>query len=341
MSRMLLPGPHGTEASLLAAAQSGDRRAFDALVGARRAEIRALCYRMLGSPHDADDAVQDALVRAWRALPRFDGRSALRTWLHRIAVNVCLDAIARRPRRVLPVDCTQRPPGKVPRGLRWLEPLPDEPEEPSRSCPQVRYEHREALELAFVAALQHLPPRQRAVFVLREVLAFSPGEIAAMLATTKASVNAALQRARATVDARLPDRSQQEQMRALGPARLRELVAQVIDAFERGEVEAILAHLADDATFSMPPYAAWYRGRRQLSESWLFPEGQPTGLRFVPTRANGQVALGVYKLHPDTGRYRPIALEVLALRGELIAEVTSFRDPGLVRAFGLPEELAA
>jgi RNA polymerase sigma-70 factor (ECF subfamily) len=334
---MLLPGPHVTEASLLAAAQHGDRRAFDALFSARRAEIRALCYRMLGSPHDADDAVQDALVRAWRALPRFDGRSALRTWLHRIAINVCLDAIARRPRRVLPGDCAERPTGDV----RWLEPFPDVPEEPSQSCPQVRYEHREALELAFVAALQHLPPRQRAVFVLREVLAFSPGEIAAMLATTKASVNAALQRARATVDERLPDRSQQEQMRALGPARLRELVAQVIDAFERGEVEAILAHLADDATFSMPPYAAWFRGHRQLSESWLFPERQPTGLRFVPTRANGQVALGVYKLHPETGRYRPIALEVLALRGELIAEVTSFRDPGCVRAFGLPEELAA
>jgi RNA polymerase sigma-70 factor, ECF subfamily len=337
MNGMHLPGAHGTEARLLAAAQSGDQRAFDALFGAHRPEIRALCYRMLGSPHDADDAVQDALVRAWRALPRFDRRSALRTWLHRIAINVCHDAIARSPRRVLPVDCTDQAAD----GALWLEPFPDEPAEPGATCPQARYERREALELAFVAALQHLPPRQRAVFVLREVLAFSPGEIAAMLATTKASVNAALQRARATVGARLPERSQQEQMRALGPARLRELVAQVIDAFERGEVEAILAHLADDATFSMPPYAAWYRGHEQLCESWLFPEERPTGLRFVPTRANGQVALGVYKLDPQINRYRPIALEVLALRGELIAEVTSFRDPRLAGAFGLPEELAA
>jgi RNA polymerase sigma-70 factor (ECF subfamily) len=339
MNGMLLPGAHGTEARLLAAAQRGDHRAFDALFGAHRPDMRALCYRMLGSPHDADDAVQDAFVRAWRALARFDGRSALRTWLHRIAINVCLDAIARRPRRALPVDCADRAPGDAPDSLLWLEPLPAEPDEPT--CPLARYEQREALELAFVAALQHLPSRQRAVFVLRDVLAFTPGEIAAMLATTKASVNAALQRARRAVEARLPDRSQQEQMRALGPARLRALVTQMIDAFERGEVEAILAHLADDATFSMPPYAAWYRGHRQLSESWLFPEERPTGLRFVPTRANGQIALGVYKLDPETGRYRPIALEVLALRGELIAEVTSFRDPGLVGAFGLPGELAA
>jgi RNA polymerase sigma-70 factor (ECF subfamily) len=339
MNGMLLPGAHGTEARLLAAAQRGDHRAFDALFGAHRPAIRALCYRMLGSPHDADDAVQDAFVRAWRALPRFDGRSALRTWLHRIAINVCLDAITRRPRRVLPVDCAGRAPGEAPDSSLWLEPFLADPEEPT--CPLARYEHREALELAFVAALQHLPPRGRAVFVLRDVLAFTPGEIAAMLATTKASVNGALQRARATVEARLPDRSQQEQMRAVGPARLHELVAQMIDAFERGEVEAILAHLADDATFSMPPYAAWYRGHKQLSESWLFPEERPTALRFVPTRANCQVALGVYKLDPETSRYRPIALEVLGLRGELIAEVTSFRDPGLVGAFGLPEELAA
>jgi RNA polymerase sigma-70 factor, ECF subfamily len=130
-------------------------------------------------------------------------------------------------------------------------------------------------------------------------------------------------------------------MRALGPARLRGLVGEVIDAFERGEIEAILAHLADDAVFSMPPYATWYRGRDQLSESWLFPDQRPTGLRFVPTRANGQVALGVYKRDPETNRYRPIALEILALRGELIAEVTSFREPALVSAFGLPEEVAA
>jgi RNA polymerase sigma-70 factor (ECF subfamily) len=344
---MPIPRAHAIEARLLSAAQHGDSRAFDALVAPHRADIHRLSYRMLGSPYDADDAVQEALLRAWRALPRFDGRSALRTWLYRIAMNVCLDAIARRPRRLLPSDHGDRGPPGLDASTEPLdpslcvEPYPDAPLEDDLAGPEARYEQREALELTFVAALQHLPPRQRAVFVLRDVLSFSPDEIAKMLATTRAAVNSALQRAREMIEARLPDRSQQETMRALGQPRLRELVGEVIDAFERGELEAILAHLADDAVFSMPPYAAWYRGRDQLSESWLFPDERPTGLRFVPTRANGQVALGVYKRDPETNRYRPIALEVLALRGELIAEVTSFREPALVRAFGLPEELAA
>ncbi len=340
---MLIPRAYAAEARLLSAAQHGDVRAFDALVAPHRADIHRLCYRMLGSPYDGDDAVQEALLRAWRALPRFDGRSAIRTWLYRIALNVCLDAAARR-RRVLPIDHGDRRREGLEEPLApplWVQPCPDEPVEGDLAEPEARYEQREALELAFVAALQHLPPRQRAVFVLRDVLSFSPEEIAKMLATTRTAVNSALQRARETIEARLPDRSQQEHMRALGPARLRELVGEVIDAFERGEIEAILAHLADDAVFSMPPYATWYRGRDQLSESWLFPDERPTGLRFVPTRANGQVALGVYKRNPETNRYHPIALEVLALRGELIAEVTSFREPALVRAFGLPEELAA
>jgi RNA polymerase sigma-70 factor (ECF subfamily) len=179
------------------------------------------------------------------------------------------------------------------------------------------------------------------VFVLHDVLNFSPEEIASMLATSRAAVYSTMQRARHGIDGRLPRRSQQAEMRELGPARLREVVGDVIDAFERGEVEAILARLADDAVFSMPPYAAWYRGREQLRESWLFPDERPTGLRFVPTRANEQVALGLYKLDPAAGRFRPVALEVLTLRGELVAEVTSFRDPALMRAFGLPVELAA
>jgi RNA polymerase sigma-70 factor, ECF subfamily len=344
---MAFAATQASEQRLLAAARGGDGAAFDALVAARRAEIHVLCYRMLGSAHDADDAVQDVLVRAWRGLPRFDGRSALRSWLYRIATNVCLDALAKRPRRVLPMDygslggrATFGNPEPHDPSI-WVEPYPDRPIERDLAGPEARYEQRQALELAFVAALQHLPPRQRAVFVLRDVVSFAPSEIADMLATSTAAVNSALQRARETIEARLPDRSQQETLRALGPARLRERVAEIIDAFERGDVEAILACLADDAVFSMPPYAAWYRGREQLSESWLFPDERPTGLRFVPTRANGQLALGLYKLDPEARRYRPIALEVLTLRGELIAEVTSFRDPGPMHAFGLPEELPA
>lgn len=177
--------------------------------------------------------------------------------------------------------------------------------------------------------------------MLRDVLSFSTKEVAEMLGASAVSVNSSLQRAREAIAARLPRGSQQETLRRLGDARLRELVAEIVDAFEHGDVEAILAMLAEDSTFSMPPYAAWYQGRDRVAESWLMPSERPTGLRFLPTRANGQLALGVYKLDEESNSYRPIALEVLTLRGELIAEVTSFRDPELVRRFGLPAELAA
>jgi RNA polymerase sigma-70 factor, ECF subfamily len=318
------------------------------LIEPHRRAIHALCYRMLGSPHDADDALQDALLRAWRALPRFDGRSELRTWLYRIATNVCLDAIARRPKRMLPADYgppappgAEEPADPLESGL-WVEPYPDEPFGSGAAVgePEARYAQRETVELSLVAALQHLPPRQRCVFVLRDVLSFSAKEVAEMLGASAVSVNSTLQRAREGIAARLPQGSQQETLRRIGDARLRELVREIIDAFERGDVEAILAMLTEDATFSMPPYAAWYRGRDRVADSWLMPSGQPGTLRFLPTRANGQVALGVYKLDEQSNRYKPVALEVLTLRGELIAEVTSFRDPELVRRFGLPEELS-
>jgi RNA polymerase sigma-70 factor, ECF subfamily len=336
-----------TERTLLAAARGGDEAAFRRLIEPHRGAIHALCYRMLGSPHDADDALQDSLVRAWRALPRFAGRSEVRTWLYRIATNVCLDAIARRPRRLLPIDhgspasTGAEEPSEALDPALWVEPYPDElmaPEEEAAG-PEARYAQRETLELAVVAALQHLPPRQRCVLVLRDVLSFSAKEVAEMLGTSPVSVNSALQRAREAIEGRLPRASQQENLRRLGDARLRELVADIIEAFEHGDVEAILAMLAEDATFSMPPYAAWYQGRERVAASWLMPSDRPADLRFLPTRANGQLALGVYKRDEESNRYRPIALEVLSLRGELIAEVTSFRDPELVRLFGLPHEL--
>jgi RNA polymerase sigma-70 factor, ECF subfamily len=340
--------PRATERTLLAAAQSGDEGAFRRLIEPHRRAIHTLCYRMLGSPHDADDALQDALLRAWRALSGFDGRSELRTWLYRIATNVCLDTIAKRPKRVLPTD--YGPPatkgGEEPTEpldpALWVAPYPDDPVGVGEEAigPEARYAQRETVELAFVAALQHLPPRQRCVLVLRDMLSFSAKEVAEMLGVSAVSVNSALQRAREAIAARLPQGSQQETLRRLGDARLRELVGEIIDAFERGDVEAILAMLAEDATFAMPPYAAWYQGRDRVAESWLLPDERPTGLRFLPTRANGQLALGVYKLDERSGRYKPVALEVLTLRGELIVEVTSFRDPELVRRFGLPEELS-
>jgi RNA polymerase sigma-70 factor (ECF subfamily) len=331
---------------LIALARQGDEPAFERLIAPHRGEIHALCYRMLGSLHDAEDASQEAFLRAWRAIGRFEGRSSVRTWLHRIATNVCLDEIARRPKRVLPIDygppAAEGAPG--PEKLDapvWLEPYPDDAIQIADEAigPEARYEQRETLELAFVAALQHLPPRQRVVFVLRDALGFPAATVAEMLSVSPVSVNSALQRARETVDSRLPDHSQQEELRRLGDDRLRELVSSLVDALENGHVEMILALLAEDAVFSMPPYPAWYRGRDQIAESWLIPEDRPTGLRFVSARANSQVALGVYKLDAGRKLYLPSCLEVLGLHGELFSEVTSFRDPELMRAFGLPEQL--
>ena len=334
---------------MLDAARGGDEDAFRRLVEPHRAELHAHCYRMLGSLHDAEDALQDALLRAWRGLCRFDGRSALRRWLYRITTNACLDAIGRRPKRVLPIDYGPPPDGDADEpdaplsGSVWIEPYPDEAIglEGGYATPDARYEQREAVELAFVAALQHLPPRQRAVLVLREVLGFSAKEVSESLGTTVASVNSALQRARKTIDERLPEKSQQATMRSLGDERVREIVQDFVDAFEQGDVDAIVGLLAQDVTFEMPPYPRWYRGREAVADSWLMPGAAPPHLRYVPTRANGQPALGTYVLEAARSRYVPIALDVLTFRGTRIADVTAFRTPEVFSHFDLPAELAA
>ena len=317
---------------------------FRALVEEHRATLHAHCYRMLGSLHDADDALQDTLLRAWRGLPAHEGRSTLRTWLYRIATNVCLDAIARRSKRVLPIDygpATETGGEESRAESLWIEPYPDAQIglADGYACPEARYEQREAVELAFVAALQNLPPRQRAVLILRDVLGFSAREVSEALDATVASVNSTLQRARKAADERLPERSQQETIRALGDDRLRALVDRFIEAFVAGDVSAILALLADDATFAMPPYAGWCQGRDAISRSWLMPGGPAPRLHYVATRANGQPAVGTYLL--DGGSYRPIALDVLALRGERIAAVTAFRTPAIFARFALPEQVPA
>jgi RNA polymerase sigma-70 factor, ECF subfamily len=332
------------EQALIDAARGGDEHAFGQLVEPRRAELHAHCYRMLGSVHDADDALQEALLRAWRGLPGMEGRASMRTWLYRIATNTSLDAIARRPKRVLPVD--YGPPGEPGEPLVesvWVEPYPDEAIglEGGYAVPEARYEQREAVELAFIAALQHLPPRQRAVLILREVLGFSAREVAEALDSTPASVNSALQRARKAVEERLPQRSQQATLRSLGDQRVRDLVERFIDAFEKGDVDAILALLAEDATFAMPPYAGWCRGRDAVAESWLMPSGPPPRLRYVSTWASGQPAVGTYLLDPDRGVFLPIALDVLTVRGTEISDVTAFRDRKILLRFGLPAEIPA
>jgi len=325
-----------------------ERSTFDELVEAHRADLHAHCYRMLGSLHDADDALQETLLRAWRAFSRFHGRSSVRTWLYRIATNVCVDAIACRPKRVLPVDygAPSRPEvGASARRLparAWIEPYPDETlgVADGAAGPEACYERREALELAFVTALQHLPPRQRAALILRDVLGFSAREAAETLETTEPSVNGALRRARATIDERLPDPSQQVTLRALGDRRLEAIVERFADSFERGDVARILELLTEDVTFSMPPYREWCRGRDAVAGSWLMPSGPGGSLRYAPARANGQLALGVYRIEPGTGDYLPIALDVLALRADVVAEVTAFRDPFNFGRFDLPLRLA-
>jgi RNA polymerase sigma-70 factor, ECF subfamily len=331
------------ERELIDAARGGDDDAFRRLVELHRGDLHAHCYRMMGSLHDAEDALQDTLLRAWRGLPRFEGRSAPGSWLYRIATNACLDALARRPKRVLPVDYGPPSgpgdePGNPVSGSVWVEPYPDEQFglEDGYASPDARYEQREAVELAFIAALQHLPARQRAALILRDVLGFSAKEVAEVLDATPTSINSALQRARRTLDERLPETSQQVTLRALGDDRVRELVERFTTAFESDDVEAIVSLLSEDARFGMPPYPQWCEGREAIRSSWLMPGGPPPRLRYVTTSANGQPALATYRLDPETGSYLPIALDVLTLRGGWIAEVIAFRTPELFPRFGLP-----
>ena len=335
------------ERALIEDARRGENHAFGRLVEPYRPELHAHCYRLLGSVHDADDALQDALLRAWRGLPGFDGRRPLRPWLYKIATNVCLDEIARRPRRWLPADYGppaelggDEPQQPVAEPV-WVEPYPDERLgiADGYASPEARYEQREAVELAFIAALQHLPARQRAVLILRDVLGFSAKEVAGALDTTPASVHSALQRARQTLRARLPGQSQQETMRSFGDNRLRDLAHRLTDALEAGQVDVIVAMLAEDATFAMPPYPGWCRGRDALSRSWLMPAGSPAGLRYLPTRANGQLALAAYKLDPQQRGYLPAALDVLSWQGTRIIAITAFRTPEIFPRFGLPDKL--
>jgi RNA polymerase sigma-70 factor, ECF subfamily len=341
-------GPTTHERELLEAAQRGDEGAYRRLVEVHRSELHAHCYRMLGSVHDAEDALQDALLRAWRGLPRFEARSSLRSWLYRIATNASLDLIARRPKRVLPVDYVPAadphdaldPPVEPLVETVWMEPYPDETPglEDGFAAPEARYEQREGVELAFVAALQHLPPNQRAALILREVLGFSAREVAESLDTTTASVNSALQRARVQVEEHVPEQSQQATLRALGDERLGEMVERYSEALEQGDVDALLGMLTEDATWSMPPLPNWYRGQEAVA-GFLHKGPFTVRWRHVPTRANGQPAVGCYMWDEESRTYRAFALDVLTLRGAQIAEVTAFLDRSIFGRFGLPDEL--
>jgi RNA polymerase sigma-70 factor (ECF subfamily) len=335
------------EQRLLEAARAGDEDAFARIVEGHRARLHAHCYRMLGSLHDAEDALQETLLRAWRGLPRFSGRSSVHTWLHKIATNACLDAIAKRPKRVLPVDygpattAHQTDVGKPLVESVWVEPFPDEVVGvgDGYAAPEARYEEREAVELAFIAALQHLPATQRAVLILREVLGFSAREVAESLETTVAAVNSSLQRARRTIAERLPEQSQQETLRELGDERARNLVESYVDAWRRGNVAELRKLLAEEAEFSMPPWASWWRGRDTIARFAEEAVEICAEARTVQTRANGQPAIAYYSRVGDSDRYTATAIDVLTFEGSLIKAVTAFVSPEIFEQFGLPPEL--
>jgi RNA polymerase sigma-70 factor (ECF subfamily) len=358
------------ETALLEAARGGDEGAFERLLEPYRRELHAHCYRMLGSLHDAEDALQDAMLRVWRGLDTFTERGSLRAWLYKIATNASLDIVARRKKRLLPVEYApaadpNQPPGEPVGEQVWLEPYPDEAlaVEDGYAAPDARYERREAVELAFVAAMQELPARQRAVLILREVLGFSAQEVGETLETSVPSVNSALQRARKTVDERLPERSQQAMLRTLGDARMREIVEDYMEAMRKGDVHRVVSMLAaEDAAWSMPPLASWYGG---LAEIEIFLRRGPLSgdwrWRHRPAVANGQLAVGTYTWIEGEQTHIPFSLDVLTLEGEKIKEITAFvvrpadtpdgysrwpdraADPGRVEAvfegFGLPDHV--
>jgi RNA polymerase sigma-70 factor, ECF subfamily len=303
-----------------------------------RVELTAFAYRMLGSAFEAEDAVQETMLRAWRSVDRFEGRSTLRSWLYRIATNVCLDMLSGSQRRARPMDLAGPVTADAPLGdalpeATWLQPVPDGRVLPADGDPAEMAESRESIRLAFVAALQHLPPRQRAVLILREVLRWKATEVAELLDTTVASVNSALQRARATLAAADTD--------AIDPRRMDEeqhaLLARYVDAFERYDLDSLTSLLHEDASWSMPPYALWLQTHDDIRRWCLGPGIGCRDSRLVPTMANGSPAFGQYKPSATGGGREPWSLQVLEVSGGRISGITFFLDTStLFPLFGLP-----
>jgi RNA polymerase sigma-70 factor (ECF subfamily) len=307
-----------------------------------RTELRGYCYRMLGSAFDADDAVQETLVKAWQALDRFEGRASVRSWLYRIATNVCLDSMRGRDRRALPMDLSQPVPATTLPGeplpeATWVEPMPDGDVVPLEGDPAQRAVFRDTVRLAFVAALQALPPRQRAVLILREVLCWQASEVAELLDTTVASVNSALQRARATLG-----ESDLDADRAAEPLGADEqaLLSKYVAAFVAYDISTLVTLLHEDASIPMPPLELWLRGREDLA-GWYLGHGIGCkGSRLLPIQANGSPAFGQYRVSPEGG-WAPWSIQVIEVRDGAIAHVHHFLDTSLFARFGLPERLPA
>ena len=327
-------------------AREGDEQAFSALTDPFRGELQLHCYRILGSVQDAEDLLQEALVAAWRGLARFEGRASLRAWLYRIATNRCLNALRDAGRRPPPAPVAPfEPPEPTRRGEpTWLQPYPDvllEGIADTSPGPAARYQAREAIELAFVAGLQHLPPRQRAALVLRDVLGFHTAEVAAMLDSSEASVKGALRRARATLDERRPtvDRQRTPLPRS---ARERELTRRFADAFQADDIDGLVGLLTGDAWLTMPPAPHEYQGAAAIASFLRASAAWRGGRRFrlVPTRANTQPAFGCYLGDARAPTSQAAGLIVLTLDGERISAITRFLDDGVLQPFGLPLSLA-
>lgn len=318
-------------------------RDFGELEGHRR-ELTAYCYRMLGSPFEAEDAVQDTLLRAWKALDRFEGRASMRSWLYKIATNVCMDMHTSRQRRARPMDLgparsPDGPIGEILPEVTWIEPVPDDQVMPDGGDPAAVAQSRETIRLAFVAALQHLPPRQRAALILCEVLHWKAAEAAELLDTSVASINSALQRARATIE--------QANIADAGKGKLSErdseLLTRYVDAFQRYDMSALTDLIHEDATQSMPPYELWLRGRENILKWWVGPGIGCSGSRVIPTvTANGSPAFAQYKPSESGSGFDPWALQVLEVADGKIVEFTFFLSTGTVfPLFGVPPRIEA
>jgi RNA polymerase sigma-70 factor (ECF subfamily) len=331
-----------------------DEAAFATLAERHRVELRVHCYRMLGSFDDAEDLVQETFLRAWKGMPGFEGRSSVRAWLYRIATNACLDALEGRSRRVLPHQLAEPTAPFAPTvalpvrdDVTWLQPIPDrllEPAAPSDSQPDVAVVARETLELAFLAAIQHLPPRQRAVLLLRDVLGWPARSTADLLSGTVASVNSALQRARATLREHLPERRLEWAPSAAPSEEERALLRRYMDAMERADMHAVAALLAEDVRATMPPYPMWFAGRDAVVASLAasFDASSPAYVgrfRMVATAANRQPAVAAYVRRPGDPDFHAFAVGVLRIEHGRVVELTAFHDVRLFAAFALPDVL--
>jgi RNA polymerase sigma-70 factor (ECF subfamily) len=334
------------QTSTLDAARDGDEEAFALLIEPFRRELRAHCYRLSGSLHDADDLVQESLLRAWRGLKSFEGRSSLRTWLYKVATSACLDAIEKRLPRGLPMDlgpavsagAALAPPRLDP---IWVEPWPDAAgDESARLSPEARYTLRESVALAFLVALQLLPARQRAVLLLRDVLGWQASECAALLGLSVAAVNSALQRARETIERRAP--ALRDASPVANDERIAALLARYMEAWERSDVDALVSLLRDDATLAMPPLPQWIQGAQEIGRSlasMVLVPGSSAAYRLVATHANGMPAFATYRRDDVAGEWHPLSIQVVEVRDGQVASIVAFLDASLFAPFGLSTRL--